>query len=92
MKERSILQVCHTCVFRMCGYNKNYMKESIAEKTQGSQKLLHWSANDVTQWLRDIDLDEYAAGIDRTGIHGAVMVSHDSSMWLGLRQPAMYVL
>ncbi len=41
---------------------------------QGSQKLLHWSAERVVQWVRSIELEEYAEGLENLGIHGAVMV------------------
>ena len=58
----------------MCGYDKNYLKESCPGKRQGSQKLLHWSANDISQWLRSIELDDYASALDKMGIHGAIMV------------------
>ena len=59
----------------MCGYDGNYLKDSCLQKTHGSQKLLHWSVNDVVQWVRGIELDDYIGGFSNTGIHGAIMVS-----------------
>ena len=59
----------------MCGYNKDYLKDSCPEKTSGSQKLLHWSSKDVAQWVCSIELDEYVSGLDIAGIHGALMVN-----------------
>ena len=38
-------------------------------------KLLHWSAEDVANWVRAIELDSYVSGLENSGIHGAVMVS-----------------
>ncbi len=58
----------------MCGFDKDYLKDSCPWKHQGSQKLLHWSAKDVRQWVCSIELDEYVATLDRMGIHGAIMV------------------
>ena len=57
---------------RQCGYNPDYLKES-ADK--GSQKLLHWTAEDLVNWIRSIELDDYVEGFENMGIHGAVMVS-----------------
>lgn len=51
------------------------MKDSCPWKHQGSQKLLHWSAKDVRQWVCSIELDEYVGTLDKMGIHGPVMVS-----------------
>ena len=42
---------------------------------QGSQKLLHWTAQDVKNWLWNINLDEYVAALDNAGLHGALMVN-----------------
>lgn len=58
----------------MCGFDKDYLKDSCPGKQQGSQKLLHWSAKDVSQWVCSIELDGYVAALDRMGIHGAIMV------------------
>ena len=58
--------------FRMCGYNRDYLKESPSEA--GSQKLLHWSAKDVADWVKTIELDEYVGGLQEAGVNGAVMV------------------
>ena len=44
---------------------------------QGSQKLLHWSAHHVEEWVRAIELDAYVEGLENAGIHGAVMVGLD---------------
>lgn len=41
---------------------------------QGSQKLLHWTAQDVAGWLCSIDLDEYVGALQNRGLHGALMV------------------
>lgn len=59
----------------MCGFDKDYLKDSCPAKHQGSQKLLHWSAKDVSQWVCGIELDGYATALDKMGIHGAIMVS-----------------
>ncbi len=59
----------------MCGYNGGYMKNSSSGRSHGSNKLLHWSAGDVEEWVRGIELDGYVGGLSGTGIHGAVMVS-----------------
>ena len=58
----------------MCGYSKNFLAQGSSEKVIGSQKLLHWTAKDVANWIRTIDLDEYIGGLENAGIHGAVMV------------------
>ena len=42
---------------------------------QGSQKLLHWTAQDVKNWLWNINLDEYVGALDNAGLHGALMVN-----------------
>ena len=60
---------------RMCGYDAEYLKDSCADKTRTSQKLLHWSVKDVARWVCSIELDEYVGALDTSGIHGAVMVS-----------------
>ena len=43
---------------------------------QGSQKLLHWTAQDVKNWLWTVNLDEYVGALDNTGLHGALMVQY----------------
>lgn len=43
---------------------------------QGSQKLLHWTAQDVKNWLWNINLDQYVGALDNVGLHGALMVSY----------------
>lgn len=58
----------------MCAYNKDYLKGNSVDKSHGSQKLLHWSAKDVVQWVCTIELDEYVTAMDTAGIHGAIMV------------------
>lgn len=60
---------------RLCGYDGEYLKDSCAEKSHGSQKLLHWSAKDVCRWVCGIELDDYVSALNTAGIHGAVMVS-----------------
>jgi hypothetical protein len=59
--------------FRMCGYNPNYLKDPAAA-SQGSQKLLHWTAEDVKTWLWNINLDQYVGALDNVGLHGALML------------------
>ena len=51
------------------------MSVSISSAPKGSMKLLHWSAQDVADWVRAIELDSYVGGLENAGIHGAVMVS-----------------
>jgi len=60
---------------RLCGYDKNYLSLAKSEKSEGSQKLLHWSCADVGEWLSSIQLEQYVTALDRTGIHGPVMVT-----------------
>lgn len=59
-------------MFRMCGYQGDYLKE--APSGGSKKKLLHWSARDVANWIQSIELDDYAAGLEEAGIHGALMV------------------
>lgn len=59
---------------RLCGYDGEYLKDSCAEKSHGSQKLLHWSAKDVCRWVCSIELDDYVGALNTAGIHGAVML------------------
>lgn len=56
----------------MCGYQGDYLKE--APSGSRKKKLLHWSARDVANWIQSIELDDYAGGLEETGIHGALMV------------------
>ena len=58
--------------YRLCGYNRAYLRAPAASR--GSQKLLHWSAQDVMDWLQSIELEEYIEGFEKMGIHGAFMV------------------
>lgn len=58
--------------FRMCGYDKDYLVKPASDR--GSMKLLHWSAQDVADWVRAIELDSYVGGLENAGIHGAVML------------------
>ena len=62
------------CVARMNGYDKDYLKDNTADGAQGHHKLLRWSAKDVYQWVCGIELEEYASGLGRAGVHGALMV------------------
>lgn len=61
------------CVYRMCGYDRGYLKDGYVEK-RGGQKLLRWSAKDITHWVCSIELEDYVGGLESMGIHGAVMV------------------
>ena len=65
-------------MYRLCGCNRDYLKEPAVSR--GSQKLLHWSAQDVMNWLHSIELDEYIEGFERMGIHGAFMVGGTSGL------------
>lgn len=64
------------CLSRKCGYCRDYFGEPLPSGSppSGSKKLLHWSAKDVAQWIRAIELEEYVEGLDEAGIHGAFMV------------------
>ena len=69
----------------MCGYHGDYLKE--APPGTSSKKLLHWSAKDVVNWIRSIELDDYVTGLEEAGIHGALMVwplSHPLFLFLSL--------
>jgi hypothetical protein len=59
--------------FRMCGYDPNYLKDSAAA-SQGSQRLLHWTAQDVKNWLWTVKLDDYVGALENVGLHGALML------------------
>ena len=70
---------------RLCGYDKNYLSLVKSEKTEGSQKLLHWSCSDVGEWLTSIQLEQYAAALDKTGINGPIMVQQTlNKTWGGM--------
>ncbi|XP_067288375.1 kazrin, periplakin interacting protein b isoform X2 [Pseudorasbora parva] len=56
----------------------NFDKETIqARRAQCENRDLDpvvWTSHRVIKWIRDIDLKEYADGLQNSGIHGAVMV------------------
>lgn len=68
---------CH--LYRLCNYDKDYLLVKDEEKAHGSQKLLHWSAKAVSEWVCSIELEQHAPSLDKTGIHGPVMVCR----WVG---------
>ncbi len=41
---------------------------------QGGYKLLNWSVYHIMDWMREIELDEYAGALQGTGLSGPVVV------------------
>ncbi|XP_068627876.1 liprin-beta-2 isoform X2 [Battus philenor] len=48
-------------------------KEAEAERTPGPE-LARWSSHRVMQWLKEIDLAEYAPNLRGAGVHGGLML------------------
>ena len=45
------------------------------EKVNISNEVVYWTNHRVMEWLRSVDLSEYAPNLRGSGVHGALMVS-----------------
>uniref|UniRef100_A0A8C6A8Z1 Kazrin, periplakin interacting protein n=1 Tax=Marmota marmota marmota TaxID=9994 RepID=A0A8C6A8Z1_MARMA len=59
-------------------YQVNFSREALQERrarceTQNTDPVV-WTNQRVLQWVRDIDLKEYADNLTNSGVHGAVLV------------------
>ncbi|XP_003744434.1 liprin-beta-2 [Galendromus occidentalis] len=66
-------------VLRTTNFDPGCLKRRSTGKTKDSvEEVSLWTNHRLMQWLRDIDLSEYAPNLRGSGIHGALLVYEDS--------------
>ncbi|CAI8024130.1 Kazrin-A [Geodia barretti] len=62
-------------LLRMHDYNREMIEEVRASQQRRSspQNPLYWTNRDVGDWIRDIQLVDYATNLLQTGVHGAML-------------------
>lgn len=66
-------------VLRLNGFNPTCIKRRPSPDDKNDMtEIMHWSNHRVMEWLRSIDLSEYAPNLRGSGVCGAVIVSRDS--------------
>jgi len=65
-------------VLRSCDFDVTSLLRRPAEDDQQDKKLELWTNHRVMEWLRTIDLAEYAPNLRGSGVHGAVMVKESN--------------
>ncbi|XP_076471469.1 liprin-beta-2-like isoform X2 [Babylonia areolata] len=67
-------------VLRLCGFDLTaFHRRPLPQETQhpvedGPGQVMLWTSHRVMEWLRTIDLSEYAPNLRGSGVHGALMV------------------
>ncbi|XP_013409086.1 liprin-beta-1 isoform X4 [Lingula anatina] len=65
-------------VLRLHNYNPNFLKRRPAadegQVINAPEEVMLWSNHRVMEWLRTIDLSEYAPNLRGSGVHGALLV------------------
>lgn len=52
----------------------DFDKKKLEDERKVKNRCLLWTNADVIHWLEDIDLQEYAPNLNKSGIHGALLV------------------
>ena len=62
-------------VLRLNGFNPTYVKRRPGPDDKNDMtEIMHWSNHRVMEWLRSIDLSEYAPNLRGSGVCGALIV------------------
>lgn len=48
-------------------------------------EIMHWSNHRVMEWLRSIDLSEYAPNLRGSGVCGALIVRYEKNIFDGCK-------
>ena len=88
-----MLRTCNfdpTCLKRRSSGVPGLLRKEISEEedysadelaTNGEEnyctEVVYWTNHRVMEWLRSVDLSEYAPNLRGSGVHGALMVYHN---------------
>ncbi|CAF1300374.1 unnamed protein product [Didymodactylos carnosus] len=62
-------------VLRLNGFNPSCLKRRPANDDKNDMaEVMHWTNHRVMEWLRSIDLSEYAPNLRGSGVHGGLIV------------------
>lgn len=64
---------------RCSEYLSSTLNGSVTRDEDSERDVSLWTNHRVMEWLRMIDLSEYAANLRGSGVHGALIVSTDQS-------------
>ena len=63
-------------VLRLNGFNPTCIKRRPSPEDKNDMtEIMHWSNHRVMEWLRSIDLSEYAPNLRGSGVCGALIVN-----------------
>ena len=65
---------------------QEYSTENISQnrKSINPNEVVYWTNHRVMEWLRSVDLSEYAPNLRGSGVHGALMVCNAIKRYIGL--------
>lgn len=61
-------------VLRLNGYDPNCLRRRPIENNATPAEICQWTNHRVMEWLRSVDLAEYAPNLRGSGVHGGLMV------------------
>lgn len=59
----------------MCFYVKQSLNIFVFQSQFSPSEVVQWSNHRVMEWLRSVDLAEYAPNLRGSGVHGGLIVS-----------------
>ncbi|XP_061203277.1 liprin-beta-2 isoform X2 [Neopsephotus bourkii] len=66
---------CAIHVLHINGFNPHCLRRRPVEESNGSpSEVIQWSNHRVMEWLRSVDLAEYAPNLRGSGVHGALIL------------------
>uniref|UniRef100_A0A672V286 PPFIA binding protein 2 n=1 Tax=Strigops habroptila TaxID=2489341 RepID=A0A672V286_STRHB len=66
---------CAIHVLHINGFNPHCLRRRPVEESNGSpSEVVQWSNHRVMEWLRSVDLAEYAPNLRGSGVHGALIL------------------
>ncbi|XP_061856538.1 liprin-beta-2 isoform X2 [Colius striatus] len=65
---------CAIHVLHVNGFNPNCLRRRPAEENISPSEVVQWSNHRVMEWLRSVDLAEYAPNLRGSGVHGGLIM------------------
>lgn len=80
-------------VLRLNGFNPICIKRRPSPDDKNDMtEIMHWSNHRVMEWLRSIDLSEYAPNLRGSGVCGALIVCHTNENSENIRKIFCFLL
>lgn len=78
-------------MLKMCEVKNNKACVFVFQNQFTPSEVVQWSNHRVMEWLRSVDLAEYAPNLRGSGVHGGLVVStqsHNLNEWMKTLQKA----